>query len=37
MTWTVNFFLLVLLTAFIAGIGWALGTLLVARLTAPRA
>jgi hypothetical protein len=33
MTWTLSFFLLVLCTAFVAGIGWALGNLLVARLT----
>jgi hypothetical protein len=36
MTWSVNFFLLVLLAAFVAGIGWALGTALVAQLTRPR-
>jgi hypothetical protein len=34
MTWTVSFFALVFCVSLVAGIGWALGNLIVARLAA---
>jgi hypothetical protein len=37
MTWTVSYFAIVFCTALVAGIGWALGLLIVARLSERRA
>jgi uncharacterized membrane protein YdfJ with MMPL/SSD domain len=37
MTFTISYFALVFLTALVAGIGWALGLLIVARLSERRA